>query len=111
MIDSPSDEQTARREIIEIGRLLYERGYVASSDGNLSVRLSDDRIIATPTQVSKGRMSEDMLALTDLVGKPLNDVRASSELKMHLLIYRERPDVRAVCHAHPAHSTAFAVAG
>lgn len=105
------DEQTARREIIEIGRLLYERSYVVSSDGNISIRLDDGRILATPTQVSKGRMSEEMLALTDLDGKPLNDRRASSELKMHLLIYRERPDVRAVCHAHPPHGTAFAVAG
>lgn len=105
------DEQTARREIVQIGRLLYERGYVVSSDGNLSVRLSDDRIIATPTMMSKGRMTEDALAVTDLEGKSLNDRRASSELKMHLLIYRERPDVKAVCHAHPAHSTAFAVAG
>ena len=111
MSSPPTDEQNARREIIEIGRLLYERGYVVSSDGNLSVRLSDDRIIATPTQISKGRMTEDALAVTDLEGKPLNERRASSELKMHLLIYRERPDVKAVCHAHPAHSTAFAVAG
>ena len=111
MSSPPTDEQNARREIIEIGRLLYERGYVVSSDGNLSVRLPDGRIIATPTQVSKGRMTEEALAVTDLEGKHLNERRASSELKMHLLIYRERHDVRAVCHAHPAHSTAFAVAG
>ncbi|MBA2340753.1 MAG: class II aldolase/adducin family protein [Pyrinomonadaceae bacterium] len=111
MSSSLIDEQSARREIVQIGRLLCERGYVVSSDGNLSVRLSDDRIIATPTMMSKGRMTEDALAVTDLEGKPFNDRRASSELKMHLLIYRERSDVKAVCHAHPAHSTAFAVAG
>lgn len=105
------DEQTAKREIIEVGRLLYERSYVVSSDGNVSVRLADGRIVATPTQVSKGRMTEEMLAVTDLDGKPLNDRKASSELAMHLLIYRERPDVRAVVHAHPPHGTAFAVAG
>lgn len=104
------DEQTARREIIQIGKLLYERGYVASSDGNISARLDDGRIIATPTMTSKGRMSEDSLAVTDLQGKPLNDRRASSELKMHLLIYQERDDVKAVVHAHPPHGTAFAVA-
>ncbi|HWW74119.1 MAG TPA: class II aldolase/adducin family protein [Pyrinomonadaceae bacterium] len=63
------------------------------------------------TQTGKGRMTEDGLAVTDLEGKPLNDRRASSELAMHLLIYREREDVRAVCHAHPPNGSAFAVAG
>ncbi|MCA1631202.1 MAG: class II aldolase/adducin family protein [Acidobacteria bacterium] len=105
------DEQTARREIVRVGKLLYERGYVVSSDGNVSVRLDDGRIVATPTQTCKGRMTEDSLALTDLEGKALNDRRASSELAMHLLIYRERADARAVCHAHPPHGSAFAVAG
>ena len=105
------DEQTARREIVRVGKLMYERSYVVSSDGNVSVRLDDGRIVATPTQVNKGRMTEEMLAVTDIEGKPLNDRRASSELAMHLLIYREREDVRAVCHAHPPHGSAFAVAG
>ncbi len=105
------DEQTARREIVRVGKLMYERSYVVSSDGNVSVRLDDGRIVATPTQVNKGRMTEDMLAVTDIEGKPLNDRRPSSELAMHLLIYREREDVRAVCHAHPPHGSAFAVAG
>src|ERR671916_456357 len=105
------DEQTARREIVRVGRLMYERSYVVSSDGNLSVRLEDGRVVATPTQVCKGRMDEEMLAVTDLAGKALNDRRASSELAMHLLVYREREDVRAVCHAHPPHGSAFAVAG
>jgi L-fuculose-phosphate aldolase len=105
------DEQTARREIVAVGRLLYERSYVVSSDGNVSVRLDDGRVVATPTMTCKGRMTEESLAVTDLDGKPLTDRRASSELAMHLLIYRERPDVKAVCHAHPPHGTAFAVAG
>jgi L-fuculose-phosphate aldolase len=105
------DEQTARREIVRVGKLLYERGYVVSSDGNVSVRLDDGRIVATPTQTCKGRMGEDSLAVTDIEGKALNDRRASSELAMHLLIYRERADARAVCHAHPPHGSAFAVAG
>ncbi|MGH9902614.1 MAG: class II aldolase/adducin family protein, partial [Pyrinomonadaceae bacterium] len=86
------DEQTARREIVRVGKLLYERGYVVSSDGNLSVRLDDGRVVATPTMTSKGRMTEDSLAVTDTRGKPLNDKRASSELAMHLLIYQERAD-------------------
>ena len=105
------DEQTARREIVRVGQLMYERSYVVSSDGNVSVRLDDGRIVATPTMTCKGRMAEDSLAVTDLDGKPLTDKRPSSELAMHLLIYRERADVRAVCHAHPPHGTAFAVAG
>ncbi|MBV9959662.1 MAG: class II aldolase/adducin family protein [Acidobacteria bacterium] len=105
------DEQTARREIVRVGKLMYERSYVVSSDGNVSVRLDDGRIVATPTMTCKGRMTEDSLAVTDLEGKPLSDKKASSELAMHLLIYREREDVRAVCHAHPPHGTAFAVAG
>ena len=105
------DEQTARREIVRVGQLLYERSYVVSSDGNVSIRLDDGRIIATPTQTCKGRMTEDSLAVTDIEGQPLSDKRASSELAMHLLIYRERADVKAVCHAHPPHGSAFAVAG
>jgi len=105
------DEQTARGEIVAVGRLMYERSYVVSSDGNVSIRLDDGRVVATPTMTCKGRMTEDSLAVTDLQGKPLSDKRASSELAMHLLIYHERPDVKAVCHAHPPHGTAFAVAG
>ena len=105
------DEKTARQEIVRIGRLMYERSYVVSSDGNVSVRLDDDRVVATPTMTCKGRMTEESLAVTDLSGKPLSDKKASSELAMHLLIYQMRPDVKAVCHAHPPHGTAFAVAG
>jgi L-fuculose-phosphate aldolase len=105
------DESQARKLIIEIGKLLYERSYVVASDGNVSIRLSEDRILATPTMTCKGRMTEDALALTDMDGRPLTDKRASSELEMHLLIYKMRPDIKAVCHAHPPHGTAFAVAG
>ena len=105
------DEQTARREVVRVGHLMYERSYVVSSDGNVSVRLDDGRIVTTPTMTSKGRMTEDSLAVTDMQGKPLSDRKPSSELPMHLLIYQERPDVKAVCHAHPPHGTAFAVAG
>ncbi|HKP45665.1 MAG TPA: class II aldolase/adducin family protein [Pyrinomonadaceae bacterium] len=105
------DEQTARREIVRIGELLYQRSYVVSSDGNVSARLDDGRIIATPTMMCKGRMTEADLALCDANGKALTDKKPSSELAMHLLIYEERADVKAVCHAHPPHGTAFAVAG
>ncbi len=105
------DELKARKLIIEVGKLLYERSYVVSSDGNVSIRLDENRVLATPTMTSKGRMSEDSLAITDIDGKSLNDKKASSELAMHLLIYKMRPDIKAVCHAHPPHGTAFAVAG
>ena len=90
---------------------MYERSYVVSSDGNVSVRLDDGRILATPTMTCKGRMTDDLIAITDIEGRALNERRASSELAMHLLIYRERPEIKAVCHAHPPHGTAFAVAG
>jgi len=105
------NELEARKLIVEIGKLMYDRGYVTSSDGNISYRLGENLILATPTQVSKGRMTEDIMALTDLEGKPLNDRRVSSEIQMHLLIYRMRPDINAVCHAHVPHGTAFAAAG
>src|SRR5437660_11898531 len=105
------DEKTARRDLIRICHLMYERSYVVSSDGNVSVQLDDGLVLATPTMTCKGRMTEDLIAVTDLEGRPLNDRRASSELAMHLLIYQERLDVKAVCHAHPPHGTAFAVAG
>jgi L-fuculose-phosphate aldolase len=105
------DESQARKLIVEIGKLLYDRSYVVSSDGNVSIRLGENTVLATPTMTCKGRMTEDCLALTDMDGKPLSDKRASSELAMHLLIYKMRPEIRAVCHAHPPHGTAFAVAG
>src|SRR5437764_3203880 len=105
------DAKNAQPDLIKSCQLMYERSYVVSSDGNVSVLLEDGRVLATPTMTCKGRMTEDLLALTDLEGRSLNNQRASSELAMHLLIYRERPDVKAVCHAHPPHGTAFAVAG
>jgi len=104
-------ESEARELIVEVGRLLYERSYVVSSDGNVSIRLEENLVLASPTMTSKGRMSFDSLALTDIEGNALNERKASSELAMHLLIYKMRPDVKAVCHAHPPHGTAFSVAG
>jgi L-fuculose-phosphate aldolase len=105
------DEAQARKLIVEVGKLMYERSYVVASDGNVSIRLDENRVLATPTMTCKGRMTEDSLAMTDMEGKPLSDKKASSELAMHLLIYKERPEIKAVCHAHPPHGTAFAVAG
>ncbi len=105
------DEAQARKLIVEVGKLLYDRGHVVAFDGNVSIRLDANTVLATPTMTSKGRMTEEGLALTDLDGKALNQNKASSELAMHLLIYRMRPDIHAVCHAHSPHATAFSAAG
>ncbi len=105
-------EEDLRAAICEVGRRLYQRGYVASNDGNISARLDGERLLATPTAVSKGFMTPDMMVITDLQGRKLAGERhASSELKMHLAVYQLRPDVHAVVHAHPPTSTGFAVAG
>jgi L-fuculose-phosphate aldolase len=105
-------EEQARADIVEAGRRLWERGYVASNDGNISVRLDEHRLITTPKNVSKGFMTPDMMVITDLDGKKISGERdPSSELKMHLEVYRNRPDARAVVHAHPPTATGFAVAG
>src|SRR6266508_2244241 len=106
-----TEEQT-RADIVEIGRRLWVRGYVASNDGNISVRLDERRLITTPANVSKGFMTPDMMVVTDFEGTKLaGDRKASSELKMHLQVYRDRPDANAVVHAHPPTATGFAVAG
>jgi L-fuculose-phosphate aldolase len=105
-------EEQVRADIVEIGRRLWERGYVASNDGNISVRIDEHRLITTPKSVSKGFMTADMMVVTDLSGKKLSGERdPSSELKMHLQVYHDRPDARAVVHAHPPTATGFAVAG
>ena len=105
-------EEQARADIVEVGRRLWERGYVASNDGNISVRLDETRLMTTPKSVSKGFMTPDMMVVTDLEGRKISGQRdPSSELKMHLEVYRNRPDARAVVHAHPPTATGFAVAG
>ncbi len=105
-------EEQIRADIVEIGRRLFSRGFVASNDGNISVRVDDTRLITTPKSVSKGFMTPDMMVVVDYSGRKLaGDREASSELPMHLEIYRSRPDVNAVVHAHPPTATGFAVAG
>ena len=100
-----------RLEICEIGRRMYDRGFVAANDGNLSVRLENNEVLTTPTGVSKGFMSPDSLVIVGMDGKPSGPGAPSSEIKMHLLIYRERPEVNSVVHAHPICATGFATAG
>lgn len=102
--------ERVREDICGVCRLLYDRGYVVSNDGNVSVRVEDGKVLITPSGVGKGRMTPDMLVLCDLEGSILDgDRHPSSESKMHLMVYRERPDVRAVVHAHPPFSTARAI--
>jgi len=105
-------EAALRDAIVEVGRRLYARGYTASNDGNISVRLEANRLLMTPKNVCKGFMSADMMVVTDLDGKKLvGDRDPSSEMQMHLEVYRQRPDANAVVHAHPPIATGFAVAG
>lgn len=105
------DTDKLRRTIVDIGRRMYERRYVAANDGNISARLDGDRILTTPTGVSKGFMTPESLVVVDLNGKVLGEGKPSTELPLHLFIYRERPDVKAVVHAHPPYATGFATAG
>src|SRR5213079_2457025 len=106
------NETELRAAIVEVGRRLYARGYTASNDGNISTRLDDRRLLMTPKSVCKGFMTPEMMVITDLDGKKLAGERdPSSEMQMHLEVYRQRPDARAVVHAHPPIATGFAVAG
>lgn len=105
-------QDDAAESILAIGRRMYGRGYVASNDGNISVRLSADRFLVTPTGVSKGFMTKNDLVTVDLKGDKVGGRREpTSELRMHLKAYQLRPDVGAVVHAHPPYATGFAVAG
>lgn len=98
--------------IVEFGKLMYQKGWVAANDGNISVRLDDGRLLCTPTGISKGMMRPEDMIVCDLEGRQLEGHRAcTSEILMHLTIYKLRPDVSAVVHAHPPISTGFAVAG
>src|SRR5262245_46534285 len=106
------NEKQHRRELCLIGRWMYERGYIVACEGNLSVRLSAGRILTTPTCMNKGMLEPEDLLVVDPEGRQLEGARkASSEVLMHLLFYRMRGDVQAICHAHPATATGFAAAG
>ncbi|HLJ87165.1 MAG TPA: class II aldolase/adducin family protein [Candidatus Angelobacter sp.] len=106
------NENNVRKEICRIGKLIHERGFVAATDGNISVRLTQDSVLCTPTSISKGMMEPDDLVVVDMNGRLRSGNRhASTELGMHLLFYNLRPDVRAVVHAHPPTATGFAAAG
>ncbi len=101
-----------RQEVLRIGKLLHEKNFVAATDGNISTRLDSRSILVTPTGMSKGMLLPEDLLVVDPDGHKLSGTReVSTEIKMHLLIYRLRPDVHAVVHAHPPTATGFAAAG
>jgi L-fuculose-phosphate aldolase len=105
-------EARHRQEICTVGKWMYERGFIVACEGNMSIRLDDDRILTTPTCMNKGTLEPQDLVITNAQGQQLTGNRkVSSELAMHLLFYRMRPDVHAICHAHPPTATGFAAAG
>ncbi len=107
-----STKHHARREIVSLGKMLHSRGYVAATDGNLSVRLDGSHILATPTGMSKGALRTTDLVTVDMEGNRVaGDRNVSSEIAMHLLIYKLRPEVGGIVHAHPPTATGFAAAG
>jgi L-fuculose-phosphate aldolase len=105
------NERAAREFICEVGRRLYDRGFAAANDGNITVRLNEKEILCTPTMVSKGYMKPDDVCVVDYDGKQLRGTKKrTSEVLLHLVVYKQRPDVNGVVHCHPPHATAFAVA-
>lgn len=107
-------EYEIKKEICEIGKRIYNQGMVASNDGNISVKLNDNEFLCTPTGVSKGFMTPEYICKVDKDGKVIQanpGFRPSSEIKMHMRVYKNRPDVNSVVHAHPVYATSFAIAG
>jgi L-fuculose-phosphate aldolase len=106
------NEFKIKEQICEIGRRVYAKGFAAANDGNISYRICENEVMCSPTMVSKGFMKPEDICKVDLEGKQLAGSRKrSSEILLHLAVYKHRPDVKAVVHCHPPHATAFAVAG
>ncbi len=104
-------EQGLRARLTEVCRWMYERSYIVAADGNASARMGEERIAVTPSGLHKGLLKPADIVITDLDGAPLHGGRPTSEIRMHVEVYRQRPDVRAVLHAHPPHALALSVAG
>ncbi len=107
-------EYEIKKQICDIGKRIYDRRMVAANDGNISVKLSDNEFLCTPTGVSKGFMTPEYICKVDAEGNVIQankGFRPSSEIKMHMRVYKHRPDVKAVVHAHPIYATSFAIAG
>ncbi len=105
------NERILKEEICEIGRRLYNKGFAAANDGNITIRLNEREVLCTPTMVSKGFMKPEDICKVDYEGDQLAGTRKrTSEVLLHLAVYKTRPDVNAAVHCHPPHATAFAVA-
>jgi L-fuculose-phosphate aldolase len=107
-------EYEIKKQICEIGQRIYNKGMVAANDGNISVKISENEFLCTPTGVSKGFMTPEFICKVDRNGKVIQankGFKPSSEIKMHMRVYKERPDVNSVVHAHPMYATSFAIAG
>jgi L-fuculose-phosphate aldolase len=105
-------EQQAREEMVRLGRTLHQKNYIVATDGNLTARLDPGRVLATPAGICKGFLDPGDLVVVDMQGQKLAGHRVpSSEIAMHLLIYRLRPDVQGIVHAHPVTATGYAAAG
>jgi L-fuculose-phosphate aldolase len=111
-------EKILREEIVQVGQLLYDRGLIVATDGNISVRLADNRILITPSGLCKGLMTSNQLIIIDIDGRKLGPdteanrhLKPTSETAMHLEVYKQRPDVMSVVHAHPPHAIALSIAG
>ncbi len=106
------NEFKLKQEICEIGHKIYDKGFVAANDGNISYRISENHVLCTPTLVSKGTLKPDDICLVDMTGKQIGGKKKrTSEVMLHLEIYKSNPKVKAVVHSHPPHATAFSVAG
>ena len=110
-MNSQSIEELARTELIQVARLCYSKGYICGVEGNFSVRIGTDKILTTPRGSCKGRLNENELVITNLDGEAIFSGQPSTELKMHIMVYRHRPDVQAVVHAHPVTAVGLTVAG
>jgi len=112
---SRTTEQSLRAEIVRVGRLMHAKGFVTATDGNISVRLDEDRFLVTPSGLSKGYMTPAQLVVIDWEARPVGSapdhLKPSSEILLHLEAYRQRPEIGAVVHAHPVHAITLSIAG
>jgi L-fuculose-phosphate aldolase len=112
-------ERSLREEIVRVGQIMHAKGFVAATDGNISARLDKDRFLVTPSGLSKGYMTPDQMVVIDWDARPIGsarfgaarDLKPSSEILLHLEAYRQRPEIRAVVHAHPVHAITLSIAG
>jgi L-fuculose-phosphate aldolase len=109
-----NNEWALKKQIVEVGHKLWDKNFVAANDGNITIRLNDKEFLTTPTGISKKSLTVEMIIKVDMAGNPVvhnANYRPSSEAKMHIEVYKQRPDVKAIVHAHPIFATSFAVSG